>query len=512
MTDKWKEFKQIATEVKEPLRFFKLERGVANVPATQFLISSLYRSIGLISVSEDNASINAEEFFNAMDSGSKLPNIFNNEQFKKIIKGSLNFPKGNTKNEKQYLISPLIPEIATFGGTMRRQSSWNAGKFILQIISNCSKNDDEFIKDISDLYQSLKINIDKESDSWSMLLVQEFQSISDNLPNKISCKQNNIDLNNLIKEFRSDEVKIVLKESNFSKNVIKDLRILIEIEKEKKLSRQQWISLLETFFRLLIFNHIINTLNLSRSYFSALIEILENASDKKMNEDMFYKFINVDFNLKSNIDKNLNVSTRSSFIDNNIQLYCLYNHFIYELLTENNLNIQLNDSIELLIEKTNILLNQFSNSDELRLRFSDYKRTNENILKFISVKDRSLAQIQECLIYIGNKKVKEKDLKSYVPDVNFLFAQRKGVQGNPYMFELGSGTISLLTGLIFRKRKSQNFISGMEYIKEMLNYNIDLTIQDISSGELNLTMQSLGIVIDSPDTEGGVLIVKPGWV
>jgi hypothetical protein len=307
-------------------------------------------------------------------------------------------------------------------------------------------------------------------------------------------------------------VKIVLKESNFSKNVIKDLRILIEIEKEKKLSRQQWISLLETFFRLLIFNHIINTLNLSRSYFSALIEILENAPDKKMNEDLFYKFINVDFNLKSNIDKNLDVSTRSSFIDNNIQLYCLYNHFIYELLTENNLNIQLNDSIELLIEKTNILLNQFSNSDELRLRFSDYKRTNENILKFISVKDRSLAQIQECLIYIGNKKVKEKDLKSYVPDVNFLFAQRKGVQGNPYMFELGSGTISLLTGLIFRKRKSQNFISGMEYIKEMLNYNIDLTIQDISSGELNLTMQSLGIVIDSPDTEGGVLIVKPGWV
>ena len=85
MTDKWKEFKQVATEVKEPLRFFKLERGVANVPATQFLISSLYRSIGLISVSEDNASINAEDFFNAMDSGNKLPYIFNNEQFKKII-------------------------------------------------------------------------------------------------------------------------------------------------------------------------------------------------------------------------------------------------------------------------------------------------------------------------------------------------------------------------------------------------------------------------------------------
>jgi hypothetical protein len=512
MTDQWKEFKQIATEVKEPIRFFKLERGVANVPATQFLISSLYRSIGLITLSEDSASINAEVLFAGMDFSKKLPLIFNNEQFKKIIKGSLNFPKGNTKNEKQYLISPLIPEIAAFGGTMRRQSSWNAGKFILQIISNCCNDDEEFKEIIIELYEALKVDINKGSDAWSLLLVNEFKTINENLTGHISCNQNNIDLISLIKEYRSAEVKLVLKDSNFSKNVIKDLKILIEIEKESNISRQQWVSLLETFFRLLIFNHIINTLNLSRSYFSILTEILENDPNKIMDERMFEKFINLDFNQKSNIDKNLKVSTRSAFIDNNIHLYCLYNHFTYEILQSNNVNIQLNDSRNQFISKTNILLQNFSNAEDLKLKFSEYKRLNEDILKFISVKDRSLAQIQECLIYIGNKKVKEKELKSYVPDVNFLFAQRKGIKGNPYMFELGSGTISLLTGLIFRKRSAQNFISGMEYIKEMLNYNIDLNIQDISSGEINLTMQSLGIVIDSPDTEGGVLIVKPGWV
>jgi hypothetical protein len=44
------------------------------------------------------------------------------------------------------------------------------------------------------------------------------------------------------------------------------------------------------------------------------------------------------------------------------------------------------------------------------------------------------------------------------------------------------------------------------------SYNIDLSIKDISEGKLKETLLSLGIVIDSPDTEGGILIMKPGWI
>ena len=73
--------------------------------------------------------------------------------------------------------------------------------------------------------------------------------------------------------------------------------------------------------------------------------------------------------------------------------------------------------------------------------------------------------------------------------------------------------ISTLTALIFlRKNYSYEFISGLEFIKESKKYNIELSIKDISEGKIKDTLLSLGIVIDSPDTEGGILIMKPGWI
>ena len=78
---------------------------------------------------------------------------------------------------------------------------------------------------------------------------------------------------------------------------------------------------------------------------------------------------------------------------------------------------------------------------------------------------------------------------------------------------ISPGLISTLTSLIFlRKQESNTFISGLEFIQGLNDYNIQLSINDISSGEIKNTMLSLGIVVDCPDTEGGVLIIKPAWI
>jgi hypothetical protein len=113
---------------------------------------------------------------------------------------------------------------------------------------------------------------------------------------------------------------------------------------------------------------------------------------------------------------------------------------------------------------------------------------------------------------LGRKKTSSGDYSRYIPDVNFLFCQNKNKQGNPFMFELSPGIISVLTGLIFKRLNGQNFISGLEFVNEIKHYNIELSIKDISEGPINKIMLSLGIIVDSPDTEGGVLIVRPGWV
>ena len=506
----WEDYKAIAIQTtNSEMRFFKLERGVANISASQFLIASLHRAIGLNKTSETEASIYAERLFNRIQNSDKLGKVFDNNQLRKLIKGSLNFPKGNTKDQSQFLISPLISEIASFGGTMRRSQSWNSGAFIIEIVSNAIESDEEFEKVITDLYAALGIADDDKHNIWSHILKSEFNNISNEL--EIDSEQKEIDVLALIKSYRTKNFKKALASSNFSKTIIKDLRCLIEIGKYGQISRQQWISLLETYFRLMMFNHIVMTLNLSRSYYSVLFEILESGN-KTMNEESYNHFINITPFEKSITNIFLTNETATEFINSNIQFYCLYNHFLNYLFKHFEIDISNFNNKTEIIEITNQLLNKLNNSEELMSIFRSYRRDNEKVIKEIKIPSTSLSPIWECLTYLGRKKLKTNDLKSYVPDVNFLFAARKGVKGQPYMFELGSGVISLLTGLIFKKNEGQHFLSGLEYINELKSYNINLTIQDISEGNIKEVMESLGIIIDSPDTEGGVLIVKPGWV
>ena len=522
MADTWKEYKKVATETtNSSMKFFKLETAVANVPVTQFIISSLYRSIGINSTKANQVTPNADAFYkNLNDPSSPLPKYLTNRQLHNVLNGSLNIPKGGSLIKDQYLISPVISEIASFGGNMRRGSSWNSGGFILEIIANSAKDDDEFLSVVKQLYRCLSDSTTSSGGVWNDFLKSEFKEIAGALENKCSdltidtYQRDFIDLKVELLKYRADRNKSVYHESSFSKAVILDIISLCKIESENKVTRQQWVGLLESYFRLLIFNHSINTMNQSRAYFSILVDILKSNGSNKMSDKSYLDFINAAPLENSNTNRLLNINSRpADFVNDNIQMYCLYNHFLHFLFERYDINIDSSSLKDDIIRSTNILLSKFTNVEELLLIYSNYRKEKEELIKEISVgNDRQLAQISECLTYISQKKIFPKDLKSYIPDVNYLFARRNGVVGNPYMFELGSGTFSLLTGLIFKKRTGVNFLSGLEYIDALKDYNIELSINDISSGNIKEVMQSLGIVIDSPDTEGGVLIVKPGWV
>ena len=142
----------------------------------------------------------------------------------------------------------------------------------------------------------------------------------------------------------------------------------------------------------------------------------------------------------------------------------------------------------------------------------DYKNEHETMLDDISsVYPKTLKNAKECLEYLCQKKKTSKSDTS--PDVNYIFDREFHKGNSPYRFDLSAGIISTLCCLIFSKiSKDQNFISGVEFIKHIKEYNMNLNIKDISEGRIKNTMQSLGVIIDSPDTEGGVLILRPGWI
>ena len=263
MNQTYEDYKKVATETSQnTMAFFKLETAIANVPVTQFLISSLYRSILMNSTKAKNVTPNADDLFSVLyEDDVTLPSYFTNLEFHDLLNGSLNIPKGASKNKEQYLISPLIPEIASFGGNMRRGSSWNSGGYILQIIANSSRDKEQFLSVIKDLFNSLSANSKNNDLIWTEFLKQEFNAVGISLSKTVN-RPIETDVKNFedVKESLVTDVwnkikKSVYHESTFSKTVIEDLKSLCQIESQNKVTRQQWIGLLESYFRLLIFNH-----------------------------------------------------------------------------------------------------------------------------------------------------------------------------------------------------------------------------------------------------------------
>lgn len=491
----------------ELIPFFELERAIENIPIVSILISSLYRNLELVSSNEKNCNNNAQLLYSALNNSAQIGKLFTNDELVKLFNTSLCVPTSESQlKQKKFWISPLVPEIGNYGLAARNVGNpWNPGAFFLEILANYASNIEVFIEIIKGLIYTLEVDI-KDNDIWSICIKNELDTISENLKIEAAKPFDEVKFRDFYNK-KSRPQKKLLHISIFSKNTITDIQNIIKLK--DSLTRQKWIGFFEGFIRITMFNHIIYTLNLSKSYFDLVKDKLNQGSTNIDRSD-FIKFINLEYNLK---DIRIKVGTaRKEYIRSHVESFAYYNYLISNIFTAAGYNKFLDfESEEKFIEVTENILKYFKNVNELSEFKVKFQNDNELDLSKLTEDFSSFKNIKESLGYLCTRKSSSKE--KYISDVNFLFDKNGSNINSPYFLKISSGLISTLTSLIFlRKGDSNSFISGLEFINGLNEYNIQLSINDISTGNIKDTMLSLGIVIDCPDTEGGVLIIKPGWI
>jgi hypothetical protein len=491
----------------DSIQFFNLERAIENIPIVSILVSSLYRNLKLVSSTEITCNHNAQSLYSALNQSTNIGALFTNEELVQLFNTSLSVPTSESQlKQKKFWVSPLVPEIGNYGLAARNVGQpWNPGAFILEIIANYSSDIDQFVELIKNLILALEVQ-DKDNDIWSLCVKNEFAHISENLGLSQGASFNEQYFRDFYQNKNRPEKKL-LHFSEFARNTIIDIQNIINLK--NRLTRQKWIGFFEGFIRLTMFNHIIYTLNFSKNYFNFLEEKLNQGSTQVLNED-FYKFINLGFNIN---DVRIKVGTaRKDYIRENIESFAYFNSLVSELLNHCGYsNFKDFDSEYEFTRISEDILKTIQSQENLKNFKIQFQNDNEiELLKF-NENFSSLKNIKESLGYLCSRKSSSKE--KYISDVNFLFDKSGNNLNSPYYLKISSGLISTLTSLIFlRKEDTNSFISGLEFIKGLNEYNIQLSINDISSGDIKNTMLSLGIVIDCPDTEGGVLIIKPAWI
>ena len=491
--------------VKKIMRFFKLERAPENIPSVSILIGSLYREIELSKATEDTTNTYAKKLYDKINSQDEIGSLFSNQQLSSLFNSCLSVPKSSAQKKKEkFFLSPFVPSTGSYGLAARNtKGAWNPGGLIIEILANYSPSKDEFINICRLLHKSLTI---EGKDPWASLISNEFQSINSNIGVLVN---NDFDESKFRDKYGDDKYfKNIIQYSNQAKRFFSDLHTIIQLK--NSLTRQKWIGVLEAYLRITLFNHIIYTMNLSRTYISFIqhkIDSNEDAIDEDLefylNQSLSREYVMMDVDTK-----------RTAYIETNVRKYCYYNTILDSIiLNYNGDRFEDFNSREHFVDFSNKLIRNIKNAKiDLNDFIVDYKNEHESMLDNISsVYPKTLKNAKECLEYLCQKKKTTKSDTS--PDVNYIFDREFHKGNSPYRFDLSAGIISTLCCLIFSKiSKDQNFISGVEFIKHIKEYNINLNIKDISEGRIKNTMQSLGVIIDSPDTEGGVLILRPGWI
>ena len=478
------------------LKFFTTETAVENVPSPHILVASVYRAIGVVDCTEKKA---VENWHSVSVEGSRWEfdhdaNKLKKEQITNVINNTFDVTVGETP-----YIFPVIPEIAYFGQAARNRKGanpMNPGNYFLQIIFNYSKDETSFIESTEKLFNALKPS--STDDKIETFFSNEFENICNDLKLNRNTQFNQVELKrkyNVDQSFYKN-----LSRSKIAMSCIEDLNSLIYLKSNDDISHQAWLGLFESFLRLTLFNHTICTLNLSKSFVSLIIE----SNGAIISQEQFDRLFSFDerkyLKIAAPLKKYVKEICESHF-DNNIKILWLFKEAGIDLNTRINSVQDCNRIIETIFDKISNI-KSFIEKKHIKHSKLFYERSQDS---------SSLKNKKEFLDHVLRDRSSLTNSGNVLNDVSYLF-KKNGAKNSPFILSFGPGMIILLTSLIFLKKKNSSVktrLSSKIFLSDLNTYNFSISLSDISQSSLSLLLKSLGYIIDSPDNEGGIMIVKP---
>lgn len=248
-------FKQVPWKTSHP-KYKQSPLSILPAPeyaSSEVLVASLYRTIGFREATEGsvpqtgrNMDKKIQKLRNRTSSGPDGATL-KADTWHTVLHGILESPKLPNQSSKRFLqVTPLVPEVSRFSGSARlTTNSWPAGSLIRRMVWLGSKDDNS----ANDLWRELfhALSVDENDDVFARWL---------DLETKAWCEPSSWELapvspNDVATLASSDFDNI-----NFlpARQFATDLRAIIQAK--KAMTRRQWTSLLESVLRLAATSHV----------------------------------------------------------------------------------------------------------------------------------------------------------------------------------------------------------------------------------------------------------------
>lgn len=472
-------------------------------PAPEFataevILASLYREVGFPDHSESDVPVAGRHFDKATLS-SKAKNQkaghVSNDTWRTVLHGVLESPKQPKQSSKRFLqLSPLVPDCALYSGSARLAGNpWHPGALVRRIVHFGAATDDEAIRVWRNLFDSLSVT--SGDDVWARWLQEEFQHRR---------------LSNLKVEWQHDPLRKLLENippadraslRHPAKQFVVDLQAVIEAK--PSMTRRQWLSLLDAILRLGTVAHVLWLCDVNARLWRTLLAVVKGEASASLDETEIQNRILCGSSTYLSYGNTAMPTVRdfaSGYLISRLGMNLLLWHLAEIGVPINELRSS-TDVVRLLH-----VVSEHRQSVLDRDFLPAYYNLQGEEAKTISCKKGIGSNMVEFARHVlGQRETANETLRGY--DQSYFLKRRGEARNSPWVLSIGPVALLAVVHCCLRE------VSGPRSVHRLTRhlgaYGVDVDVDDINSSDLGRSLRMLGLVLDSPDAETGMLLVPP---
>jgi hypothetical protein len=467
-------------------------------PAPEFataevLVASLYRSLGFSGYSETDVPSAGREFDRASQqtgSSARLQGQVGFDAWRTVLHGVLESPKQPNQSSKRFLqLSPIVPDIALYSGSARLSgNSWNPGVLIQRMVQLGSDS----IAAADDLWNRLfeSMSIGEGDDIWARWLQEEFEGRKKSGP---SWAQRTMESGANLPDDEKHELHFP------SQQFVRDIDAILAAK--RCMTRRQWVSLLEAIIRLGSAAHVLWLCDVNDKLWRQVRAILDGC----------------DLCTQKQVQEQVVSCTRPYLAYGNPAVPIVRDYASRYLVARLGINLLLWH-----LEALGSPVRSLSSCRDLHRLMSEVAVLRPKLqgadfmAQFASIQDEQ-ARTVACKKGIGSNLVEfgrhilgqrqtaNDSLRGY--DQGYILRKRGEHAAAPWIVSLGPVAVLALVHCCLREAAGPRSVQRL--CQHLGWYGVEVDRDDIAKSDLGRKLRMLGLVLDSPDAESGMLLVPP---
>lgn len=477
------------------------EKSLFNIrPAPEFstgevMLSSLYRAIGFKEVQEKQVKGFGEQLSKAADrarKGDARDGAIQPDTWRTVLDRLVQSPKVAQQSSKRFMsISPVVPDAALYSGAARLGGNpWNPGELVRRVVQLGSSSPESALHTWKRLYEALGVH--PNDDVWARWLQEEFELH----------RMNPIQWN--LTEMPASGGLPSLDRGRFdypAKQVVADIDGIIGAK--ASMTRRQWVSLLEAVLRIGVVSHVLWLCDVNDRIWSiARGCILEEVAPPESDQDVADRVLAVKKRMLS--FGHPTIPTIRDYANRYLSARLGINRLLWALA---DLGVQVDN----LSSAAGILaFLRTVHGQKARLLsegvIGSYESLHDQEVRKITCKKGIGRNLVEFMQYtLGQRQTMDETLRGY--DQGYFLRKRGSSRNSPWILALGPAAVLAMAHCCLHEVKGPRSVQRLA--AHLASYGIEFELHGLNDSDLGRQLRMLGLVLDSPDAESGMLLVPP---